>query len=88
MFLQVKVRQEDCAAQRFLFKQMNRDREPDTYELTIVFFGSSSGPCLAQEAKNRNAKDFMKDYPEACKAIIEEHYIWGLQILLRKQKTD
>lgn len=75
MFLQVKVRKEDCRAQRFLWRGMDRNRDPDIYEVCVVFFGSSSGPCLAQEAKNRNAYDFKNDYPEVCKAIVDEHYM-------------
>lgn len=45
--------------------------EPDVYELEVLFFGSTSGPCLAQEAKNKNALYSMKEYPEVAKAIIE-----------------
>lgn len=75
MFLQVQVRKEDRCAQRILWRGMDRDREPETYEISVVFFGSTCGPCLAQEAKNKNAREFMDQYPDASKAIIEDHYM-------------
>lgn len=75
MFLQIKVREEDRCAQRFLWRGMKRNTYPDTYEIQVVFFGSTSGPCLAQEAKNRNAREFVEKFPEASKAIIEDHYM-------------
>lgn len=75
MFLQIQVRTEDRFAQRFLWRQMDRHRSPDVYEIGVVFFGSTSGPCLAQEAKNRNAREFKQEFPEAARAIIEDHYM-------------
>lgn len=75
MFLQVGVRPEDRRAQRFLWRGMDRNRSPDTYEIQVAFFGSTSGPTIAQEAKNRNAREFSDKYPEAVKAILEDHYM-------------
>ncbi|XP_074032901.1 uncharacterized protein [Leptinotarsa decemlineata] len=75
MFLRVNVRKEDRSAQRILYRGMRKDDDPDVYEINVVFFGSSCGPCLAQEAKNRNAKEFQEEYPEAVKAIINDHYM-------------
>lgn len=54
---------------------MFRDREPEIYQIQVVLFGSVSGPCLAQTAKNTNALEFMHQYPNACKAIIEKDYM-------------
>lgn len=62
MFFRVKVHEQDRAAQRFLWREMERNREPDVYELQVVFFGSTSGPCLAQEAKNKNAGELIKSF--------------------------
>lgn len=75
MFLQVRVRKEDCYSQRILWRGMDRNVEPDIYEIMVVFFGSTCGPCLAQEAKNRNARDFSEAFPEASEAIIRHHYM-------------
>ena len=75
MFLQVRVRKEDCCAQRLLWRGMNRNNEADTYEVQVVFFGSVCGPCLAQDIKNRNAKEHLETYPEAVLAILNQHYM-------------
>lgn len=52
MFLQMRLRQEDCCSQRIFRKGMNRDAVLDVYEIVVVFFSFTSGFCLAQEAKN------------------------------------
>ncbi|XP_031337274.1 uncharacterized protein LOC116166463 [Photinus pyralis] len=75
MFLQVRVKKDDCSAQRVLFREMDRTREPDVYEIEVVFFGSTCGPCLAQEAKNKNAQEFKLTHPDAVPDIIEKHYM-------------
>ncbi|XP_031348278.1 uncharacterized protein LOC116174482 [Photinus pyralis] len=75
MFLQVRVKKDDCSAQRVLFREMDRTREPDVYEIEVVFFGSTCGPCLAQEAKNKNAQEFKLTHPDAVHDIIEKHYM-------------
>lgn len=65
MFLSVRVRKEDCAAQRILWREMNRNRTPIVFEIGVMFFGSTNGSCLAQETKNKNARYFEKQYSEA-----------------------
>lgn len=75
MFLQVLVRQKDRRVQRFLWRGKNRTQEPDTYKIGVVFFGSTSGPCLAQTAKNKNAEKFKDQFPEAVEAILNDYYM-------------
>jgi len=75
MFHRVKIRNEDASAQRFLWRGMNRKDEPSVYQMGVLIFGASCSPSCAQEAKNKNAKEFMEVYPEADKAIIERHYV-------------
>lgn len=75
MFLQVLVRKEDRAAQRILYRGMDRRQEPEVYEINVVFFGSTSGPCLAQEAKNKNAREFIHSHPRAVNDILYNHYM-------------
>ncbi|XP_074031004.1 uncharacterized protein [Leptinotarsa decemlineata] len=71
----VKVRKEDRISQWILYRGMERAKQPDTYERNVVFFGSTCGPCLAQEAKSRNARDFSQYFPKASKDIIDAHYM-------------
>lgn len=40
-----------------------------------MIFGAASSPHMAQYIKNKNAKESEGKYPEAVKAIIENHYV-------------
>lgn len=73
MFHQVKINPADCVAQRFLFRGMDRERTPDTYEMKVMIFGSVSSPSVAQFVKNFNAKKLEND--EIDKAMEKQHYV-------------
>lgn len=73
MFHQVKIDQVDWVAQRFLFRGMDRDRPPDTYEMMVMIFGSVSSPSVAQFVKNFNAKQFENE--DLDEAMIKQHYV-------------
>ncbi|XP_051162206.1 uncharacterized protein LOC127282148 [Leptopilina boulardi] len=75
MFLQIKIREEDQGAQRFLWRGMNRECDPEVYVMTSMLFGATSSPCTAQYIMNKNAKDFETKYPRATKAIKNKHYV-------------
>lgn len=75
MFPQVKIRLQDQSSQRFLWRSMETNREPDTYQMTSMIFGASCSPASAQYVKNRNAEEFREEYPEAFKAITQRHYM-------------
>lgn len=75
MFHQVLILDEDCSAQRFFWRGMDRKKNPDVYQMKAMIFGATSSPCMAQYVKNKNAEDHANEYPEAAKAIIEKHYV-------------
>lgn len=75
MFHQVRIRDEDCSAQRFFWRGMNRSRSPDIYEMKAMTFGATSSPCMAQFVKNRNAEEHYDIFPAAARAIVEKHYV-------------
>ncbi|XP_062537677.1 uncharacterized protein LOC134206002 [Armigeres subalbatus] len=74
MYHQLKIRKEDKSAQLFVFRR-NRTEKPDVYIMDVATFGASSSPCSAQFVKNLNAHEFMHEYPDAAKAIVESHYV-------------
>ncbi|XP_062699445.1 uncharacterized protein LOC134284513, partial [Aedes albopictus] len=74
MFHQFEIRPEDRQAQRFLFRS-DLSKAPDTYVMDVATFGVTCSPSAAQFIKNRNAKDFESEYPEAAAAIVYNHYV-------------
>ena len=54
---------------------MDRDREPDTMEMTVMIFGAACSPSAAQYIKNANAKEFEEEFPKAVNAIVKKHYV-------------
>ncbi|XP_062715911.1 uncharacterized protein LOC134291768 [Aedes albopictus] len=74
MFHQFQIRPEDKQSQRFLFRS-DVSKTPDTYVMDVATFGVTCSPSAAQYIKNRNAKDFESEYPEAAAAIIHNHYV-------------
>ncbi|KAL7726341.1 hypothetical protein ACLKA6_001558 [Drosophila palustris] len=75
MFHQVKVRPEDQAAQKFLWRDGNSLRPPETYVMQVMTFGASCSPALASYVLSRNAKRYEADYPEAVKAICRNTFV-------------
>lgn len=75
MFHQVMIRPEDRDSQRFLFRGLDRDREPDVYRMKAMIFGAVSSPSMAQFVKNENAKRMEDQYPGVVRAITQQHYV-------------
>lgn len=75
MYHQLRIREDDKQAQRFIFRKNPQDAEPSVYIMDVATFGSSSSPCSAQYIKNLNASEFLVMYPEAAAAIIDKHYV-------------
>lgn len=75
MFLRVKVCTEDQGAQRFLWRNNDRNRDPDEYVMSSLIFGSKASPTSALFVKNKNAEDFKKSMPEAVWSIQNSSYV-------------
>ncbi|XP_067628058.1 uncharacterized protein [Eurosta solidaginis] len=75
MFHQIKVRQEDLAAQQFLWRDGEKARSPDVYVMQVMTFGASCSPALANFIKNKNADRFISKHPEAVKAIHKNTFV-------------
>ena len=50
MFLQVRIQSEDRPALSFLWRNMESNRPPDTYEMTKAIFGAKCSPAIASYA--------------------------------------
>ena len=75
MFHQVQIREDDVQAQRFLWRNLDEAKPPETYLMKAMIFGSACSPCSAQFVKNLNATEFQDQFPDAARAIIESHYM-------------
>lgn len=75
MYHQVLVNAEDRHSQRFLWRNGDKDREPDVYQFNVMTFGSKCSPSSAQFVKNSNAVDYEIEFPRASTSIIDNHYV-------------
>ncbi|XP_053686701.1 uncharacterized protein LOC128736247 [Sabethes cyaneus] len=74
MFHQIRIRDDDKQAQRFIFRQ-SPETEPQEYVMDVATFGASCSPSLAQFIKNKNASEFAGAFSRAAKAITQNHYV-------------
>lgn len=75
MFHQVRIREEDQTAQRFLWRSGDSSTPPEVYAMTVMTFGATCSPAAAQHVKNVNADEFRSDFPDAVDAIQRRHYV-------------
>ncbi|XP_052751531.1 uncharacterized protein LOC128200852 [Galleria mellonella] len=70
MFPQVKIREQDRDAQRFLWRDYHT-QEIKIYRMSSMMFGACSSPCTALYVKKVNADEF----PEAAHASVFDTYM-------------
>lgn len=75
MYHQVRVREADQDAQRFLWRGGDSTKTPDVYVMTVMTFGSTCSPASAQYVKNVNATEYQDEFPDAADAIRRKHYV-------------
>ncbi|KAL0850873.1 hypothetical protein ABMA28_006783 [Loxostege sticticalis] len=75
MFPQIKIRESDRDALRFLWRNGNSKEAVKEYRMSSLIFGAVSSPFIAVFIKNKNAKEFEDKYPTATHAIIYDHYM-------------
>ena len=90
MFHQVRIRKEDQNFQRFLWRNSDLTRDPDTYVMEVMTFGAACSPCSAQFVKNKNALESENQYPRAVKSIrtITMSMIFYILLTALKMQSD
>ncbi|XP_065095610.1 uncharacterized protein LOC135717448 [Ochlerotatus camptorhynchus] len=73
MYLQVLLKQDVRLC--FFWKDNQVNADPSVYIMTVLPFGVSCAPSIAQYVKNTNAQRFEKDHPTAVRAIVDQHYV-------------
>lgn len=76
MFPQIKIREQDRDALRFLWRDVgNTQNAVKEFRMSSVVFGAVSSPFIALFIKNKNAKEYEHQYPAAVHSIIHDHYM-------------
>ncbi|XP_036347027.1 uncharacterized protein LOC118756368, partial [Rhagoletis pomonella] len=80
MFSQVRIRDVDQDAQRFLWRDGKLKEPIRTYKMTTMIFGAICSPCCAEHVKNTNAAKFQSTMPRGARAVIESTYVDDLVV--------
>lgn len=75
MYLQIKLQPEDQPYHRFLWRNLEMDKEPDTFESDRVIFGVNSSPFQAQFVAREHAKKYESEFPLAAETILKSTYM-------------
>ncbi|XP_046867756.1 uncharacterized protein LOC124460608 [Drosophila willistoni] len=75
MFHQIYVQPQDRRSQRFLWRDGDRQREADVYEMQVMTFGAACSPSAAHHVMTLNAMRHQQVDPRAVKAITDYHYV-------------
>ncbi len=74
MFLQVRVREEDQAAFRFLWRRPGDEGPPIAYQMMVEIFGASSSPTSCTYVLRRTAED-NKEFSDIAHKVTENFYV-------------
>lgn len=75
MFHQVRLLPQDRALLRFIWRNLERGREPDTYEWQVLPFGATCSPCCAIYALQCQARDYEGSDPEVVDSVENSFYV-------------
>ena len=75
MFLQVELQDKDRPYHRFLWRNFDTSREPETYEFQRQLFGNTALPFCSQHVLETHAKTHASDIPEAASTVDNSMYV-------------
>ena len=75
MYHRILIPEMDQHVHRFLWRNLQTDREPDVYVKTVLTFGDKPAPAMAQIALKRTAEDAKEDFTTAAQAIKDNTYM-------------
>jgi len=75
MYHMIAIPEEDQHVHRFLRRNFEVDREPDTYVKTVLTFGDRPAPTMAITAMRKTAKMKEEEKPRAAEAILKNAYV-------------
>ena len=71
MYLQIKLRPDDCKYLPFLLRHMDQLKERSCYKFHRLVFGLNSAPSEAQYISQKNAKENQKEFPLAMGTVLK-----------------
>ena len=83
MYHAIKLSELDQHTHRFLWRDCNVTRDPDSYVMTSVSFGDKPAGNIAITALNKTAEMSESDFPEAVN-VKEEIHIWMISLTVSK----
>ena len=75
MYHRILIPERDQHVHRFLWRDLDTDKEPDTYVKTVLTFGDKPAPAMAQIALRKTAQASQKASPDAAKVLINNVYM-------------
>jgi hypothetical protein len=75
MYLRVEIAKKDRSSFRFLWRDMDKSKDPVIYEFTRVVFGVSCSPFLAQLVAQEHARKLGDQFPLASETILNATYM-------------
>ncbi|KAK3896107.1 hypothetical protein Pcinc_000205 [Petrolisthes cinctipes] len=75
MYNSVLISELDQMTHRFLWRNMNPDKNPDHYCLQTVTFGDRPSGIIAMTALHKTAEMLESEYPEAAAMLIHDSYV-------------
>ena len=75
MYHYVLIPERDQHVHRFLWRNLETEREPDVYVKTVLTFAEKQAPAMAQKALRKIAEENKNDYPEAAETLTKNSYM-------------
>ena len=75
MYHRVLIPLKDQHVHRFLWRNLEVDRPPDTYVMNVLTFGDKPAPAMAQVALRKTAEEGESDSPRAAQTIKDNSYM-------------
>ncbi|XP_068690776.1 uncharacterized protein [Montipora foliosa] len=75
MYHRIRIPEADQHVHRFLWRNLQTDREPDVYVKTVLTFGDKPAPAMAQIALRKTADEAREDFPEATQVFKDNTYM-------------
>ena len=75
MYHRILIPERDQHVNRFLWRNMETNRDPDVYVKTILTFGDKPAPAMAQIALRKTAEQEIDVHPEAAETLKKNTYM-------------